>query len=72
MTKPTFNPAHELAKARQIADYMDLVLEALASHGPTFEIDVICTRCGQREIRHSRNPKAPAEMLGICNRCLDA
>lgn len=70
MSKRLTDAELELEKARHMARTMDLILEAFATQ-PTFEVSVICTRCGRKSFRHSRDPKAPAEILGVCNTCMD-
>ena len=58
----------ELHWARQMGRHMDRVIDALMST-TTYEIDATCVRCGKREIFHTRDPKAPAELSVICTRC---
>jgi hypothetical protein len=64
MSMPLTDLELELAKARSMARVMDAILGL-----STYEQDVTCPLCGQRELRHSRDPKAPAAVMAVCRRC---
>lgn len=60
--------ASDLANVRAQSRAFDMVLEAFR-HRTTYEQDVTCPLCGSRSIRHTRDPKAPGAVMGVCDKC---
>jgi len=59
----------ELAKARHMAQAMTLVMDALMTPRPSYEVDVHCPKCLKVSLRHTPNPAAQGYTEEVCADC---
>lgn len=60
-----------LAEIGDLVEEIQRLADDMNGRTTSYEIDVVCQRCGKREIRHTRDPHSPGEILGVCNKCMD-
>lgn len=65
----------EMRNARLMARHMDAIFEAFDTiHRPEvmYQFDVICRKCGAKEVHMSRTMPLQSEYLGVCRGCSNA
>lgn len=63
---------YETRKLQHLVQTIDLVFNAMMTprKAETFhEQTVVCPVCGAHDLRMSRDPKAPASVMAVCNAC---